>query len=310
MSFTADVKEELSHVDAVCSHCERATLSALVRIEGTLFISGPNKYRVEIATDSASVGRLMIRLLHNIYELETKLVARRSILHKTPNYLIEIPNQPKLFNALQDMGIITADGGLELGIPESVISKRCCSAAYLRGVFLGSGFISDPRSDFHLEMIVENEDLALGVVELMRKSEINAKILQRRNSYMVYLKSGNAILEFLACTGAHRCALILEEQRVVKSVRNDVNRITNAEIANQQKATSAAMDQIFLIRAILERYDIKSLPPALQEFIKLRVRYPDASLKELGEQAVPNISKSAMNHRLRRLEALLESADD
>ncbi len=308
MSFTSEVREELSHVEPECTHCEKATLAALVRIEGTLFLSGPGKYRVEIATDSASVGRLIIRLLHSLYELKTELTARRSILHKTPNYLIEIPVQKGLAPALRDMGIITDEGGLRMGIEPSLVAKNCCSAAYLRGAFLGSGFISNPKSDFHFEMIVETEELARDIISLMAEKGINAKMMQRRNSYMIYLKSGTSILEFLAFTGAHHCACALEEERVVKSVRNDVNRMINAELANQQKSTKAAVEQLFMIRQVLQDHDIESLPPALQEFIRLRVTYPDASLKELGSKLDPPLSKSAMNHRVRRLEAMV--ADD
>ncbi len=124
---------------------------------------------------------------------------------------------------------------------------------------------------------------------------------------MIYLKSGNAILEFLAFTGAHRSALMLEEVRVMKSVRNDVNRQINAEMANQHKATDAAVRQLFMIRDVLKEHEVSSLPPALQEFIRLRVAYPEASLKELGERHDPPLSKSAVNHRLRRLEQFLNS---
>ncbi len=306
MSFTTDVKDELAHVAPSCSHCDRATLAALVRVEGTLFLSGPGSYRVEIATDSASVGRLVIKLLHAIYGLKTELTIRRSVLHKTPNYLIEIPAQQDLRDALRDMGIVAEDGGLSLGIDPRLVSKKCCQAAYLRGIFLGSGFISDPKSDFHFEMIVENGQFAQDAVEILSSQGIAAKVMARRSSQMIYLKSGNAILEFLAFTGAHRSALMLEEVRVVKSVRNDVNRQINAEIANQHKAADAAFRQLFMIRDVLRIHDVASLPPALQEFIRLRVTYPEASLKELGERHDPPLSKSAMNHRLRRLEQLLE----
>ncbi len=306
MSFTTDVKDELAHVAPSCSHCDRATLAALVRVEGTLFLSGPGSYRVEIATDSASVGRLVIKLLHALYGLKTELTIRRSVLHKTPNYLIEIPAQQDLGDALRDMGIVAEDGGLSLGIDPRLVSKKCCQAAYLRGIFLGSGFISDPKSDFHFEMIVENGQFAQDAVEILSSQGIAAKVMARRSSQMIYLKSGNAILEFLAFTGAHRSALMLEEVRVVKSVRNDVNRQINAEIANQHKAADAAFRQLFMIRDVLRIHDVASLPPALQEFIRLRVTYPEASLKELGERHDPPLSKSAMNHRLRRLEQLLE----
>lgn len=308
MSFTSQVKDELARVLPECSHCEKATLAALVRIEGTLFVSGPGRYRMEVATDVPSVARLIIKLLHSLYHLKTELTVRRSVLHKTPNYLIEVPAQPALAGALRDMGVLSEDGGLELGIHPSLTRKRCCAAAYLRGTFLGSGFISNPRSDFHFEITVESEALALGIVELLGERDIHAKIMNRRNSYMVYLKSGTSILEFLACTGAHQAALRMEEERVVKSVRNDVNRMVNAEVANRQKASNAAVDQLFAIRTVLEHYGMENLPPALQDFIKLRVKHPDASLKELGEQANPPLSKSAVYHRVRRIEQMAKEA--
>jgi hypothetical protein len=304
VSFTTDVKDELAHIEGACTHCDKATLAALVRIEGTLFVSGPGRYRVELATDSASVGRLTIKLIHTLYNLKTQLTVRRSVLHKTPNYLIEVPTQRGLATALVDMGVINTGGGLEMGIKPELVAKQCCAGAYLRGAFLGSGFISNPKSDFHFEIIVETEQLATGIVELMAKKGIVAKVMHRRSSYMVYLKSGNSILEFLAYTGAHHNACILEEERVVKSVRNDVNRQINAEMANQQKATKAAVEQLYTIRDVLKKHPFDSLPPALQQYIKLRVAHPDATLKELGEFADPPLSKSAMNHRVRRLEQI------
>ena len=207
-----------------------------------------------------------------------------------------------------DLGVLSEEGGLELGSKEGLVAKECCTAAYLRGAFLVSGFVSDPRGDFHFEITVESESLAEGLVALLADKGIKARIMQRRSSYMVYLKSGNAILEFLAFVGAHQCALRLEQERVVKSVRNDVNRMTNAEIANQAKSSSAAVDQLFAVRTVLEAHGMENLPPALQEFIRLRVSFPDASIKELGERANPPLSKSAVYHRIRRIEQLAREA--
>lgn len=304
MSFTSEVRDELTHIPPGCSHCEKATLAALVRIEGTLFVSGRGRYRVEITTDAPSVARLVIKLLHTAYNLKTELTIRRSVLHKTPNYLIDVPTQPDLAEALKDMGVISEAGGLQMGIKPELIAKQCCAAAYLRGAFLGSGFISNPKNDFHFEMIVESEELASDLIEIMAEKGISARVMQRRNSYMVYLKSGSAILEFLAFVGAHKSALYLEEERVVKSVRNDVNRQINAELANQQKASSAAVEQLLNISKVIDKYGIETLPPALQEAIKLRLKNPDASLKELGNMADPPLSKSALNHRFRRIDKM------
>ena len=303
MSFNSDVKDELTRAQAVCSHCERALLAALIRIEGTLFISGQGRYRLEVATDAPSVARLSWRLLHETYQLRTELTTRRSVLHKTPNYLIDVPAQAGLAEALQDMGVLR-DVGLQLGVAPELISKQCCAAAYLRGAFLGSGFVSDPRGDFHFEISVESSEMADDLVAIMRDKGINARSMQRRSSHIVYLKSGEAILEFLAFVGAHQSALVMENARVVKSVRNDVNRQTNAEVANQKKTAAASVDQIYAMRSVLEAYGADRLPPALREIIRLRVTYPDATLKELGDRANPPLSKSAVYHRIRRIEQM------
>ena len=151
--------------------------------------------------------------------------------------------------------------------------------------------------------------LAGGLVDLLDRKGIRARVMQRRSSYMVYLKSGSAILEFLAFAGAHQSALAMENARVIKSVRNDVNRMTNAEIANQAKAANASVDQLSAIRVVLEAHGMENLPPALQEFSRLRVTYPEASLKELGERATPPLSKSAVYHRVRRLESMAAELD-
>ena len=303
MSFSTDVKEELARVPATCSHCERALLAALIRIEGTLFISGQGRYRLEVVTDAPSVARLAWRLLHETYGLRTELTTRRSVLHKTPNYLIDVPSQEGLVEALRDMGVL-GDAGLELGVVPELVAKQCCAAAYLRGAFLGSGFVSDPRGDFHFEITVESREMADDLARLMGEKSIRARVMQRRQSYIVYIKSGESILEFLAYVGAHQSALAMENARVVKSVRNDVNRQTNAEMANQMKAASVSVDQIYAMRTVLEAYGVDRLPQALQDVIRLRVTYPDATLKELGERATPPLSKSAVYHRIRRIEQM------
>lgn len=303
MSFATDVKDELSRVEPQCSHCEKATLAALARMEGTLLFSGKGRYRLEIDTEIPSVARLIIKLIHTQYRLHTELTVRRNVLHKTPNYLITVPGQPRMEAALRDLGIL-GDSGFQTGLPEHLVQKDCCTAAYLRGVFLGSGFISDPRGDFHFEMTIEYEDLANDVVRLLEERGIAARIMPRRNSFLIYIKSGTVITEFLALVGAHRSCLAMENAMVVKSVRNDVNRRVNAELANQAKSSAASVQQIVNIRKVVDHYGMDNIPPALQSFIKLRLANPNDSLKELGEKADPPLSKSAMAHRVKRIEEM------
>ncbi|MBQ3386614.1 MAG: DNA-binding protein WhiA, partial [Eggerthellaceae bacterium] len=249
-------------------------------------------------------------LIHELYHLKTDFTVRQSVLHKTQNYLIELPPQPGLTDALADLGIITASGGLEFGIKPDLIRKQCCAAAYLRGAFLGSGFIASPRGDFHFEIAVSGRELAEGLVGILNDREIPAKMVQRRNTFVVYLKSGEAICDVLAMTGAHQCALRMENERVYKSMRNDVNRKTNAEVANQGKTVDSAVRQVFAIRKVVDEYGVENLPTALQEYIRLRVSHPEASLQELGEYANPKLSKSAIYHRVRRIEQMAAGIDE
>jgi DNA-binding protein WhiA len=304
MSFTAEVKDELSRIVTRRPCCPKAELSALVRVEGTLHVSGPERYRLEIATETAPVARKTIKLLHELYGLKTELTVRRSVLHKTNNYLITVPQQPKLPQALNDLGILDDSMNISYRIAGRLVRKDCCAVSYLRGAFLGGGFVADPHGDFHFELTAEAEGLATDLVALMARFEMEAKVTKRRGLYAVYLKGAEPIVTFLALVGAHRALLRAEDVRVMKSVRNRVNRLVNAETANLVKSTDAAMAQLEGIRALAESRGLDALPPALKELAYLRLEHPDVSLRELGELAEPPLSKSAVYHRIRRLEEL------
>lgn len=307
MSFTAEVKDELSRIEPTCSRCDRAELSALIRIEGTLSISGEGP-RLELATETASVARTAIRLLHSVYELATNLTVRRSILHKTHNYLITVPPQIGLTDALHDMGILGKEG-FEGGIRPELVRDACCAGAYLRGAFLGGGYIADPRGAFHFELAGPSEELIAACLELMREHGMRARYIRRHNMYAIYIKGIEQITVFLAFVGAHQSALAIENARVIKSVRNDTNRRVNAEIANQLKTTRASMQQIECIRRLVGQKGIEAIPESLREVALLRLKHPDASVKELGELADPPLSKSAVYHRMRRIAAMIDGND-
>ena len=303
MSFTAEVKDELSRIEPKRQCCLKSELAALVRVEGTLSFSGPNRYRLEVATETAPVARVVIKLLHGIYGLKTELTVRRSVLHKTNNYLITVPTQPGLTEALSELGIVSA-GGFSLGIDPKLVRRDCCAIAYLRGAFLGGGFVADPHGDFHFELTAETEQLAEDLVGLMARFEVDARLAKRRGTYAVYLKGAEPIVTFLALVGAHRALLRTEDVRIIKSMRNDVNRLVNAEIANQQKTVEAAVSQIEAINALVAAKGLDNLPPALAELAELRLANADVSLRELGELADPPLTKSAVYHRVRRIEEM------
>lgn len=307
MSFTAEVKDELSRIEDASPAARRAELAALIRTEGTLGIEGKGRYRLDIATENAAVARRIIVLLHGFCDLATNLTVRHSVLHKARNYLISIPPQPQSGEVLTDLGVITASGGLCTGLASHLVTSKASAAAYLRGAFLGAGFIADPHGDFHFEITMEDGQLADDLVALMAKHGVPAKSVLRRTHRIVYLKGADQIIAFLAFTGAARSVLEMEEARVVKSVRNEVNRRVNAEMANQRKTSAAALEQTRAIRALIDRYGLDSIPPALQELAELRLAHPEATLKELGEYVTPPLSKSAVYHRVRRIEELARS---
>lgn len=306
MSFTAEVKEELARVENAKPCCAHAELSALVRVEGTLHYTGGGRMRLEIATETAPVARKVIKLLRSVFDLTTELTVRRSVLHKSNNYLITVVDQAGLTAALTDLGILDEDHSPIYTVPTWLVKKDCCAIAYLRGMFLGGGFVADPHGDFHFELTAETEEIAADLVTLMGRFGINARITSRRGTYAVYLKGAEPIVTFLALVGAHRALLRTEDVRILKEMRNDVNRLVNAETANLEKTAIAAAEQVAAVRHLERARGLDALPPALREIAYLRLENPDVSLRELGELADPPLSKSAVYHRIRRLEELAE----
>ena len=305
MSFTAEVKDELSRVEGSCPACEIAELAALVRVCGALTFQGSGAYSIRVSTETGAVARTVIRLAHKVFDLDTSLTVRRSNLHKTRNYLIEIPEQKGLEQALIQMGMLVLGRGLSSGIAARVVARPCCRAAYLRGAFMAGGFIADPRGDFHLEIAVTGDEFADDLVELLDDENITARVNRRRGSYAIYLKSFDDIVRFLGVIGARRTARAVENVRVMKSVKNDVNRRVNAEIANQARSTGAAADQLELIDEVEREIGFDELPPALRAFCEARRAHPDLSLRDLGNAMRPPLSKSALYHRVLRLEQLV-----
>lgn len=308
MSFTAEVRDELSRAEPTCEYCDLATLAALVRVCGTLSYAGPSRYRLQVATETGAVARTMIELTHRILKLKTHLTVRRSVLHKVRNYLIVLPDQPDLEKALVLLGILDRKGGLVRGIPRHIVARPCCRKAYLRGALIAGGFVADPRGDFHLEIAVQGEELARALAGLLEELGVHARVNPRRGTYAVYVKSADDIRTLLSALGADRALAEIEDARAVKSVKNDVNRRVNAELANQTRSAGAAQKQMELI-AELEALGLRDgLPEALETFCSLRESYPDLSLRDLGEMAEPPLSKSALYHRVLRLEKLVAEA--
>ena len=307
-SFTAEVKDELSRVEGRCPTCEEAELSALLRVCGTLSFRGAHRYSLRITTETGAVARTIIKLVHGLFDLDTSLTIRRSVLHKTRNYLIEIAEQEGLEDALVELGILIPGQGLAPGIPRALLQKRCCRESFVRGAFMAGGFVADPRGDFHMELAVTGEEFASELKVLVDSFGVHARINKRRGAYAIYLKSFDDIVKMLVAMGAARYAHTIEGVRAMKSVKNDINRRVNAELANQDRASAAGVDQLDLIDEAEELIGLAALPPKIREFCELRRANHELSLAELGQELVPPASKSSMYHRVLRLEALVAAA--
>ena len=305
MSFSATTKEELARLETKRKCCELAELASLVRMDGTLQISTNQKYSLNVITESAPVARKLYNLAKKRLELPSGIVVRRKLrLKKNNSYLVKI--YPNGVEDLQKLGLFNKEGEILSGISKTLVKRRCDQKAYLRGAFLAGGSISNPEGNYHLEIITNDLVLAEDIIGLFSKFGLNAKISVRKKFYVVYLKGSDDIFEFLALIGAHQALFEFENIRILKDMRNQVNRIVNCETANLNKTVDAAVRQLECIRLIDRTIGLKSLPQNLYEIARLRMEFPDFSLKELGEQLNPKVGKSGVNHRLRRIEEIAE----
>ena len=309
MSFTAQVKDELSRVEGASEAARFAQLSAIMRICGTLSVRGTGGYALRVSTETGAVARTMIKLTHELFDLETPLTVRHSVLHNTRNYLIEIPEQDELEADLTRLQILLPGRGLAPGIPVALLRDTDCRRSFLRGAFMAGGFVADPRRDFHLEVAVTGEAYARGIAELLGVYGVHARINPRRGAYAIYGKSFDDVAATLRLAGAARSARAVESVRQVKLLKNDVNRRVNADMANSRRSASAAGDQLALVERAYEVPGASALPPAVREFCELRRAHPELSLAELGQLSRPPASKSAMYHRLLRLRELVGQSE-
>jgi hypothetical protein len=187
-----------------------------------------------------------------------------------------------------------------------ILQQTCCKRAFLRGAFLAAGSISDPTKGYHFEIVCRSPEQARQLQQIMCTFALAARIVERKKHFVVYLKEGAQIVDMLNVMEAHVALMQLENVRIIKEMRNTVNRKVNCETANISKTVSAAVRQVEDIRLIEEHQGISSLPENLREIARVRMEYPDMPLKELGEQLSPTIGKSGVNHRLRKISEIAE----
>lgn len=309
MSFSGNVKEELSEHWSSARHCQIAELSAILGLCGSIIINSRNEYRVKVHTENKAVARKVFTLIKKTFNIESDISIRRNIQKQSVSYSVVVKQHQDALRVLQAVKLIDEhlDGFEEVRIVNPiVVQQTCCKRAFIRGAFLAAGSMSDPKKAYHFEIVCAAEPMAEQIRELMSSFSMDAKIVQRKKSYVVYLKEGSQIVDILNIMEAHVSLMELENVRILKEMRNTVNRKVNCETANLNKTVSAAVKQLEDITYLRDTIGLEKLSEGLEEVALARLSHPDASLKELGALLSPPVGKSGVNHRLRKLGELAE----
>ncbi|WP_202079172.1 DNA-binding protein WhiA [Caldalkalibacillus salinus] len=305
MSFAAQTKKELTSLE-VQECCMRSELSALIRMNGILTYRD-RKFVLDVTTENAAIARVIYSYVKSLYQVPSELLVRKKMRLKKNNiYVVRVTM--KVREILESLNIVTPNFEMKRDISSAMIRKSCCKRSYLRGAFLAGGSVNHPESSsYHLEIFSSYEEHAKALVKLMNRFHLNAKYIERKKGYVVYIKESEKITEFLSIIGAHQALFQFEDVRIVKDMRNSVNRLVNCETANLNKTVSAAMKQLETIQLIEDKLGLEQLPDKLREIAEVRKQHPDVTLKELGDM-IPSgkVSKSGINHRLRKLNEIAD----
>ena len=305
MSFSGTVKEELSRQISTARHCRIAETAALLSLCGRFTADGA----LRMQTENSAVIRKYFTLVQKTFNIETEIAVRENRQMKKGHiYYVEIKDDALIRTVLLGTKLSREqNSGGTLVLNNSLITQQtCCKRAFIRGAFLASGSISDPEKGYHFEIVCPDERKAGQLQELIRSFGIDAKVVVRKKSHVVYVKEGAQIVDILAVMEANVALMNLENIRILKEMRNTVNRKVNCEMANINKTVSAAVKQIEDIKLIEEKKGFQSLNDGLAEIAELRLQYPEATLKELGMMLNPQVGKSGVNHRLRKLSAIAD----
>ncbi len=310
--FTERVKQELARTELGDLHAQRAELAALLRLAGSLHLHGADdpegRLTIELVTTSGAVARRAFALLQSLYHLRPELRVRApGGVQRQTSYGVVVATEAGRIG--QDTGLLDADGRPDASLPAAVVTRRDHAAAYLRGALLAAGSVSAPGRPAHLEVATGSTALAEDLAALV------ARVTDRRASAVagdrprMVVKSGETVGDLLAAIGATSAFIAWDEQRLRKSLRNQANRLANADEANLRRSIDASLRQTRAVEDAIERVGWDAIAADLRDVALARLANPDASLAELGELCDPPVGKSSVHRRLRRLLALAEDED-
>lgn len=314
MSFSGEVKDELSHQMSSARHCQIAEIAAIISLCGRIQISVEDEYTIKIHTETIAVARKYFTLLKSTFQIVAEVSVRQnSYLKKNKTYTVAVREHEDSLRVLKATKLMNAQGEIleDLSIQSNlVVQQTCCKRAFIRGAFLATGSVSAPEKFYHFEIVCATLAKAEQLRAIMKTFDIDAKIILRKKYYVLYIKEDSQIVDILNVMEAHRALMELENVRILKEMRNSVNRKVNCETANINKTVSAAVKQIEDITYIRNTVGFSGLTGGLEEIAQLRLENPDATLKELGDMLNPPVGKSGVNHRLRKLGEIAQQIRD
>lgn len=306
-SYASEVKKELTSIEVHPEHA-KAELAAFLRMNAVLS-RHDGQISLDIVTENPAIARRIFSLIKTAYGFEPQLIVTRKMkLKKNHQYLVRVAQM--VSEIMADLEIYSPKKGFITGVPDKIKYSEQRSMSYLRGAFLASGSVNNPEtSRYHLEIYCTYASHSQDLQEIMNKYfDLNAKVTARRSGSIVYLKEAEKIGDFLHVVGAVNAMLAFEDLRIMRDMRNSVNRLVNCDTANLRKTAGAAAKQVEDIELIDQKQGLESLPEKLASLARFRLQHPELSLKELAEQ-VPDgpISKSGVNHRLKKLHEIAEN---
>ena len=304
MSFSGSVKEELLGCIDNARHCRIAEVAAVLAFDGEIVRLPSGEIDLRVSSENESLVRKYFTLLEKTFTMRNSVSIDDRITKKNNRFVVELEEPDSAVKILQAVKLLGNDRTPQVSdalVNQMVVQRNCCRRAFIRGAFLCAGSISDPEKFYHFEIVCGSKAKAVQLMELIQSFEVDAKIVQRKKYYVVYVKEGAQIVELLGIMGAGVSLMNLENVRILKDMRNTVNRKVNCETANINKTVNAAVKQVEDILYIRDTAGLDSLPENLEETALLRLEYPQASLKELGALLSTPVGKSGINHRLRKI---------
>ena len=291
-------------------HCRIAEIAAILSMCGQIFQEEDGKVSIKIQTENLAVARKYFTFLKKTYNIDVDICIRNHIhTGKSRTYILDVADDYAARKILSSVKFMNGDGEIEEDyaiVHLMILRKACCKRAFLRGAFLCAGSISEPEKTYHFEIVCMTPERAQQICDMMKTFNIDGKCITRKKYHVVYIKEASQIVDMLNVMEAHVSLMELENIRILKEMRNSVNRRVNCETANISKTVSAAVKQIEDITYIRDTVGFSELTDGLKEIAELRLQYPEASLVELGKLLSTPVGKSGVNHRLRKLSVLAD----